>query len=192
MAVLAAVEAGFDSVGALIEQARFKAALAEAMRLASLVNAYVSEQAPWATIKDDRERAGTVLYVALRCIDNLKTLFTPFLPFTSQALHELLGYDDVIAGELEVRRIEEESIPYEVLTGEYESWGGAWQPSALEPGQALREPRAAVPQARSRAGRRRRAGADGTRRRSVIDTHAHLDALDDPGPRSSSARAPRV
>ena len=51
-------------------------------------------EAPWATIKDDRERAGTVLYVTLRCIDNLKTLFTPFLPFTSQALHELLGYDD--------------------------------------------------------------------------------------------------
>ena len=79
-AVIEAVEAGFDSVGGLIEQARFKAALAETMRIASLVNAYVSEEAPWATIKDDRERAGTVLYVTLRCIDNLKTLFTPFLP----------------------------------------------------------------------------------------------------------------
>ena len=28
-----------------------------------------------------------------------------------------------------------------MLTGDYESWGGSWQPSALEPGQALREPR---------------------------------------------------
>jgi methionyl-tRNA synthetase len=140
-AVIDAVEAGFDSVGGLIEQARFKAALAETMRIGSLVNAYVSEEAPWATIKDDRPRAGTVLYVTLRCIDNLKTLFTPFLPFTSQALHELLGYDDVIPGELESREIDIEAVPYTVLTGNYESWSGAWKPSGLEPGQALREPR---------------------------------------------------
>jgi methionyl-tRNA synthetase len=139
--VLREVEAGFDSVGGLIEQARFKAALAETMRLASLVNAYVSDEAPWATIKDDRERAATVLYVVLRCIDNLKMLFTPFLPFTSQMLHELLGYDDVIAGELEFREILEEPVPYTVLTGDYGSWGGAWSPSVLEPGRALREPR---------------------------------------------------
>ena len=93
-AVLGALEAGFESVGDLIERARFKAALAETMRLASLVNQYVSDEAPWATIAEDRERAGTVLYVVLRCIDNLKILFTPFLPFSSQVLHELLGYDD--------------------------------------------------------------------------------------------------
>ena len=59
-----AIEAGFDTVGDAIESARFKAALAEAMRLASLVNQYTSEQAPWALIDTDRERAGTVLYVA--------------------------------------------------------------------------------------------------------------------------------
>ncbi|HWL33769.1 MAG TPA: methionine--tRNA ligase [Gaiellaceae bacterium] len=139
--VIEAVEDGFESVGTLIEQARFKAALAETMRLASLVNVYVSEEAPWSTIKEDRDRAGTVLYVVLRCIDNLKTLFTPFLPFTSQVLHGLLGYDDVIAGELEFRLIEEEAVPYSVLTGTYEDWAGSWQPSALEPGRTLREPR---------------------------------------------------
>nr|MBA2297596.1 methionine--tRNA ligase [Actinomycetota bacterium] len=54
--VLASVEGGFDTVGALIEQTRFKAGLAEAMRLASLVNQYVTAQAPWATIKEDRQR----------------------------------------------------------------------------------------------------------------------------------------
>ena len=61
------------------------------MRLASLVNEYTSEQAPWALVKTDRERAATVLYVGLRCIDSLKMLFTPFLPFSAQRLHELLG-----------------------------------------------------------------------------------------------------
>ena len=141
-AVIAAVESGFDSVGGLIEQARFKAALAETMRLASAVNQYVSEEAPWATLKDDRPRAATVLYVVLRCVDNLKTLFTPFLPFTSQTVHELLGYDDVIAGPLEFEEVDEgEGPPHVVLTGDYRSWSGAWRPSGLEIGQALREPR---------------------------------------------------
>ena len=141
-AVLAAVEGGFDTVGALIEQTRFKAALAETMRLASLVNQYVTAQAPWATIKDDRDRAGTVLYVVLRAIDNLKLLFTPFLPFSSQTLHELLGYGDVIAGELRYEKIVEgDDPPYLVLTGDYETWVGRWEPSALPAGRALPEPR---------------------------------------------------
>src|SRR5919205_2034197 len=41
--LLAAVEGGFTSVGAEIEQVRFKAAIGEAMRLASLVNVYVND-----------------------------------------------------------------------------------------------------------------------------------------------------
>jgi methionyl-tRNA synthetase len=140
-ATLEEIEGGFATVGDLIERARFRAALAEAMRLASRVNQYVSDQAPWALVQDDPERAATVLYVALRAIDNLKVLFTPFMPFSSQRLHELLGYDSVIAGDLELREITEESIPYTVLTGDYDRWEGRWQPSDLAPGQALREPK---------------------------------------------------
>src|SRR5882724_8791708 len=49
--VLDAVTAAFDEVGALIEQARFKAAIGEAMRISSLANQYVAEQAPWALVK---------------------------------------------------------------------------------------------------------------------------------------------
>jgi len=139
-AVLRDVESGFGSVGELIEQARFRAALAEAMRLASRVNQYVSDQAPWALVKTDLDRAGTVLHVALRAIDNLKILFLPFIPFSSQRLHELLGYDTVIAGELESRAITAEAVPYRVLTGDYSTWVGRWRPSELPAGQKLREP----------------------------------------------------
>jgi methionyl-tRNA synthetase len=139
-ALLREVEGGFELVGAQIEQARFRAALAEAMRLASRVNQYVSDQAPWALVENDRDRAATVLYVALRAIDNLKIVFAPFLPFSSQRLHELLGFDTVIAGEVESREITQESVPYTVLTGEYGAWDGRWEPSALPAGQKLREP----------------------------------------------------
>ena len=141
-AVLRTVEQGFASVGELIEAARFKAALREALTLATSVNQYASEQAPWTTIKTDRERAATVLNVCLRCIDNLKVVFTPFLPFSSQTLHELLGYDDWIAGPLEIRDVaEDDGTTHAVLTGDYESWTGRWEPTDLPSGQALREPR---------------------------------------------------
>jgi methionyl-tRNA synthetase len=139
--LLANIEAGFESVGELIESARYKAALGEAMRLATLVNRYTNEQEPWAVIATDRERAGTVLYVALRAIDNLKTIFAPFLPFSSQAVHELLGYEDTIAGPLELQQVSEGEDEHEVLTGDYTGWVGTWSPSELPAGQELQKPR---------------------------------------------------
>ena len=140
-ALLATVGGGFTAVGDHIEHGRFRAALGEAMRLASHVNQYLSEQAPWALVKTDRQRAGTVLYVALHGVDSLKTLFTPFLPQTSQVVHELLGYEGWIAGPLEFREVSEDGETHEILTGDYASWVGRWEPSALRPGQLLAEPR---------------------------------------------------
>ena len=140
-ALIDAVDAGFTSVGALLDGARFKAAISEVMKLAGQVNQYLSEQEPWKVIKVDRERAGTVLYTALRCVDSLKTLITPFLPFTSQKLHELLGYDGYIAGPLLFREYSEaDGSSHRVLTGDYETWVGEWAPSALPPGQKLQQP----------------------------------------------------
>jgi len=139
--LLDAIAAGFETVGELIEAARYRAALAEAMRLATLVNRYTDHQAPWALIESDRERAGTVLYVALRAIDSLKTIFLPFLPFSSQAVHELLGNEGRISAPLELRDVGGDEDPHQVLTGEYEPWVGSWAPSELAPGQALQTPR---------------------------------------------------
>jgi methionyl-tRNA synthetase len=140
--VLDDVAAAFDEVGALIDQGRFRAAIAETMRTSTLANQYVADQAPWALVKDDKERAATVLYVALRCVDSLKTLFAPFLPFTSQTVHELLGHEGWIAGPLEFRTFtEEDGSSHDVLTGDYASWTGSWAPSELPPGQKLQEPK---------------------------------------------------
>ena len=86
--------------------------------------------------------AATVLFVALRAVDSLKTIFTPFLPRTSQVVHELLGHEGWLAGPLAFREVEEEDgRTHEILTGDYESWVGKWTPSELPPGQALREPK---------------------------------------------------
>jgi methionyl-tRNA synthetase len=140
-AVLDGVDRGFETVGSHIEAGRFRAALGETMRLASTVNQYISDQAPWALVKTDKVRAGTVLYVSLRAVDSLKTLFTPFLPHTSQLVHELLGHEGYLAGPLEFREVHEGEETHEVLTGDYTSWVGSWEPSDLRPGTPLQEPR---------------------------------------------------
>ena len=135
------VEAGLDRVALELGQARFQIALRHAMTMAAKVNVYLGTEQPWHTIKTDRARAGTVLYVALRCVDNVKTMLTPFLPFSSQRLHQMLGYDDVIAPQPDVHEFSEDGDSHLVLTGTYESVD-RWQPSTLEPGRALKPPQA--------------------------------------------------
>ena len=140
-ALIQEVEQGFETVGATLEDARFKASLSEVMRLAMQVNQYLSDQEPWKVIKNDRERAATILYVALRCVDNLKVMMTPFLPFSSQSLHEMLGYEGHLAGPLHFRDYtEEDGNTHRVLTSEYAEWVGRWGPTALPIGQPFAKP----------------------------------------------------
>jgi methionyl-tRNA synthetase len=138
-ALIRDVEDALDQVAEQISQSRFQSALKQAMTMASRVNVYLGTEQPWHTIKTDRQRAGTVLYVALRCVDNLKTMLTPFMPFSSQRLHEMLGYADVIAPQPEVREVVEDGRTHQVLTGEY-SREDRWRPSALEAGRKLPAP----------------------------------------------------
>jgi methionyl-tRNA synthetase len=135
------VESGFTNVGAHLEAARFRAALQELLHLSALLNQYLTETEPWKLVGTDKERAGTVLYVALRCVDALKVMFAPFLPFSSQKLHEYLGYDGVIADAPERRTVgESDGSTHDVLTGDYKRWTGSWAPPALPVGQKLRAP----------------------------------------------------
>lgn len=91
-ALLESARSAFARVGELVEACRFKEALREVMSVAAEANRYLDEAAPWKMIKTDRERAGTSLYVALSAINMLKVLTAPFLPFSAQKLHELLGF----------------------------------------------------------------------------------------------------
>jgi methionyl-tRNA synthetase len=52
----------------------------------------LDEKAPWKAIKQDKKEAGTCLYVTISVLSCLRTIFYPFLPFSSQKLHEYLGY----------------------------------------------------------------------------------------------------
>lgn len=135
--LLARVETGFSVIGELIEACRFKAAINEAMALADSVNQFVSQQAPWKALDEDPLRARTILFVALRCTDSLKIIMTPFLPFTGQTLHRILGYSGTLAGVPEFEKRHEDGQSHLVLGADYSGWVGRWGPSSLQPGQRL-------------------------------------------------------
>ncbi|MBN1935187.1 MAG: methionine--tRNA ligase [Anaerolineae bacterium] len=138
--LLGTVEAGFAAVGALLDGCKFRAALGEVMNLAREVNRYLDEKAPWFTIKSDVQAAATSVYVALRAIDSLKTMFTPFLPFSSQALHEMFGYEGGVFGRQYVDTFEESTRSHTALCYDNDTMTARWEPSRLPPGQALRQP----------------------------------------------------
>lgn len=145
VALLSRARATFDEAGSLIERSHFKAAVAEIMRLAGEANKFLSEQAPWNLRESDPERMRTVLHVALQVVDDVKTLFTPFLPESSEQVHRMLGGRGRWAPMPEQREVDGQGGPdYPVLTGDYDT-GVRWESRPIPVGTTLQPPRRLFP-----------------------------------------------
>lgn len=138
--ILAQVEAGFQSVGEQLEAVHLRAGLQEAMRLASEVNKYLDQAAPWFEIKANKDAAATSIFTALSAIDSLKLLLSPFLPFTSERLHAYLGYTQPLFGEQYVETYQDELGEHVALRYRPDRASGRWEPSHLPAGQLLQKP----------------------------------------------------
>jgi methionyl-tRNA synthetase len=84
-------EAALQKVGEQIGACHFRAALATAMELAQETNRYLDRTAPWKTVNTDRAAAARSLYTVIAAIGALRTALYPYLPFTSERLHAMLG-----------------------------------------------------------------------------------------------------
>jgi len=115
-AIINSARETLNNMDGLLSQCHFKQAIMAGMALAHEANRYLDDKSPWKVIKEDRQAAADSLYVALNVICQLKTMLYPFLPFSSQKLHEYLGF-----------------------AGKVEDYG--WKPQPPEPGQKLGEPK---------------------------------------------------
>lgn len=113
--LLSKAEEAFDKVGEHLSACHFRQGVQEVMALAQTVNRYLDEKAPWKTVKEDRLSTATTLWTALSVIANLKTLAYPFLPFSSEKLHQMLGFPGSLKD-------------------------SGWRPQSLPPGQVLQDP----------------------------------------------------
>jgi methionyl-tRNA synthetase len=114
-ALLAQVEGTLAETGEHIAACHFRAGLAAAMALAQEANRYLDERAPWRAIREDRQGAADTLHTVIAVINGLKVALYPYIPFSCERLHALLGYE----------------------TGVTEA---GWTYVRPQPGQPLREP----------------------------------------------------
>ena len=138
--LLREVEEGFETIGEEYDAVHLRAALSETMRLASEVNKYLDQTAPWQMVKTDKAAAARAIYVALRAIDSLKILFAPVLPFTSDKLHGFLGYEGSLFGTQSVAPQTDALGEHTVLRYSHAGALGKWEPSQLKAGQKFNQP----------------------------------------------------
>ena len=115
--LLAAASTLPEQVGSDISAAHFRRGLERSMTLAKQANKYLENRQPWKAVKTDRDHAARTLWVALGVINCLKTTMYPYLPFTCQKLHEMLGFTSQL---------------------DQEPW--VWSSDDLTPGAALQSP----------------------------------------------------
>ncbi|MEO1654005.1 MAG: methionine--tRNA ligase, partial [Bacteroidota bacterium] len=86
LALVASLKKHKDAIEELIEQFKFREALAQLMDLSRVGNQYMQKTAPWKLYKADPEgnlpRIQTVLNLGLQIVANLSILAQPFLPFS--------------------------------------------------------------------------------------------------------------
>ena len=142
--LLAEIAKGFPEVAKAYEEVRLRDALKEAMRLTREVNRYLDDKAPWTAFKVDKEQAGTSIFVAVRAIDSLKTLFAPVLPFSAEKVHRIFGGTEPLFGDIAIEARQEGTEAHEVLSyhpGAAEQEGrDRWAPSELAPGTPFAKP----------------------------------------------------
>lgn len=139
-AIIEKVCGGFETVGAALEAVKLRHALETALLLSQDVNAWLNEREPWKTYKVDKDDAARSIYTALQCINYLKVLFAPFVPYSSQKVHEYLGFDGQLFGDLKIEEYEEATRNHKALVYDPAPAIGTWEAQELVRGQALRPP----------------------------------------------------
>lgn len=81
----------YDEVGNYIEASYFKQGLEKVFELVRFSNKYFDEQQPWKQIKDDKESCKRTLANCVYLIANLANILTPFLPFSSRKVMEMIN-----------------------------------------------------------------------------------------------------
>jgi methionyl-tRNA synthetase len=73
---------------------KFRDALVLAMEIARIGNKYLAETEPWKVIKEDRDKAGSILNFSVQLVAHAAIALEPFIPFTANKLRDALGMTD--------------------------------------------------------------------------------------------------
>ncbi len=78
-------------VSKLFEAYKIKDGTLEAMNLARAGNKYFNDSEPWKTIKTNKEKCATTLYICIQAIYTLAELMSPVIPYSSERIFNILN-----------------------------------------------------------------------------------------------------
>ncbi len=87
------IEVTYEKTGKAIEVGNVKTGIQEAFELVRFANKYFDENKPWITIKNERDIADNTIAGCIYLIINLAQILKPFIPFSSEKLEVLLGFN---------------------------------------------------------------------------------------------------
>ncbi|MBI2872370.1 MAG: methionine--tRNA ligase [Chloroflexi bacterium] len=92
-ALLEQARSAMEAVDANLAACHFREGMRVIMALAQEANRYLDARAPWHEVRQDRQAAATTLWTALSVLSALRVMTYPFMPFSAQRLHTMLGFD---------------------------------------------------------------------------------------------------
>jgi methionyl-tRNA synthetase len=80
-----------DRIKDSIERFEVQSAIAAIIELVSMTNKYMESQAPWKVAKDNKQRAGTILYVATEALRIAAVQLSPVMPQKTNTLLDIIS-----------------------------------------------------------------------------------------------------
>ena len=114
---IAEVQAIKATIEKELDTYHFREALKTAMNLARIGNKYLADTEPWKLAKTDMSRVATILNIALQITANLTTVFSPFLPFSSEKLLRMLDVNEAFSWD-SLGSMELLSVGHQIATAE--------------------------------------------------------------------------
>ncbi len=87
------MEDSVENIGNALEECRFKDGLRILLELSREGNRYFNDRAPWAEYKDDEERCGTTINIAIRMVKAIAVSGAPYLPHSMETLWNYIGME---------------------------------------------------------------------------------------------------
>ncbi|MYL65452.1 methionine--tRNA ligase [Bacillus hwajinpoensis] len=103
--IRAKVKNTYDTTEALIAKTQYKTSLEEIFELVRYGNKYFDTQKPWVQVKEDQSSCKDTLASCAYIIANLAQLLSPFLPFSSEKVKQMLNLNDLSWGEINIDNI---------------------------------------------------------------------------------------
>jgi len=82
-----------DLVSEYIEQFKFREGLVEIIKLAKFGNKYFNDKEPWNTVKTNKEKAATCIYLCNQIAKTLAVLLQPYIPVKAREIMKILDLE---------------------------------------------------------------------------------------------------